>query len=69
MSILLINTTTRNAFYEIRRDKNSVVTRWGRLGTVGQEKVDKFANVHSALSFMDDKVFKKTELGDYQRVA
>jgi predicted DNA-binding WGR domain protein len=69
MSILLINTTTRNAFYEIQRVKNSVVCRWGALGTIGQRKVDRFANLRSAQAFIDDKVFKKTELGDYVRVA
>jgi predicted DNA-binding WGR domain protein len=69
MTIRLLNTTTRNAFYEIRRVKTSVVTRWGRIGTDGRINVDYFMDVRSAQAFVDDKLVKKTEIGDYRRVA
>ena len=55
----LVNTTTRNAFYNIRRNKNRVIAVFGRLNTPGQVKVWEFADARSAQVHLEEKIEQK----------
>jgi predicted DNA-binding WGR domain protein len=66
--MLLINTTTRHAFYQVRRIKSNVVIRFGRLGTAGITKKFEFADARSAKDFAAQKVTSKIEDRNYELV-
>jgi len=68
MSITLVNTTTRRAFYTIRRKGAAVVMSFGRLGTRGRSTVVQFADKRSAEVFVEEKVEQKM-LRCYERVS
>jgi len=64
----LINTTTRNAFYTITRRGTTVIVRWGRMGTRGQEKRFNFSTVASAMVFLEEKMEDKLVNRNYRMV-
>lgn len=54
---------TSNKFWEIRRDGNEVTTRWGRIGTDGQEKTKEYDDEEKAQKEYDKLVKSKTKKG------
>ena len=56
-----------NKFWEITRDGKVLTTRWGRIGTEGQEKTQTFKQEYEASAAYDKQVLEKTKKG-YTRV-
>ena len=54
---------TSNKFWEIRRDGSEVTTRWGRIGTDGQEKTKEYDDDEKAQKEYDKLVKAKTKKG------
>jgi len=50
-------------FWEVRVDGNAVTTRWGRIGTRGQEKSFAFASKDAAMAEAVKKAGKKVKEG------
>ncbi|MET0403685.1 MAG: WGR domain-containing protein [Cystobacter sp.] len=50
-------------FWEISLSGNSFTTRWGKIGTKGQEKTQRFSNAVEARSEYDKLVSEKTKKG------
>ncbi|MBZ4415812.1 WGR domain-containing protein [Myxococcus sp. RHSTA-1-4] len=58
---------TSNKFWEITRQENVLTTRWGRIGTDGQEKTQKFDGSWEARNAYQKQVLEKEKKG-YARV-
>ncbi|WP_164016878.1 WGR domain-containing protein [Pyxidicoccus trucidator] len=56
-----------NKFWEITRDEDVLTTRWGRIGTEGQEKTQKFKSSWESRTAYDKQVQEKEGKG-YKRV-
>ncbi|QSQ27473.1 WGR domain-containing protein [Pyxidicoccus parkwayensis] len=56
-----------NKFWEITRNEAVLTTRWGRIGTEGQEKTQTFKREYEARTAYDKQVLEKTTKG-YTRV-
>ncbi|MFP2927329.1 WGR domain-containing protein [Pyxidicoccus sp. 3LG] len=56
-----------NKFWEITKDEATITTRWGRIGTEGQEKIQTFKYSYEANSAYDKQVLEKEKKG-YTRV-
>ncbi|MFP2906112.1 WGR domain-containing protein [Pyxidicoccus sp. 3LFB2] len=56
-----------NKFWEITREENVLLTRWGRIGTEGQEKTQEFKQEYEARSAYEKQVQEKTKKG-YTRI-
>ncbi|MCP3142632.1 WGR domain-containing protein [Pyxidicoccus xibeiensis] len=52
-----------NKFWEITKDETKVTTRWGRIGTEGQEKVQTFKFTYEANTAYDKLVLEKEKKG------
>ena len=52
-----------NKFWEVEVIDRTVITRWGRIGTVGQAKTEVFENNQIALATADKKATDKTKKG------
>ena len=59
---------TSNKFWEIRLDGDSVRTRYGKIGTTGQQTLKDFANAAAANKEYDKLVHEKTRKG-YEETA
>ncbi|MBS1151819.1 MAG: hypothetical protein H6Q89_3517 [Myxococcaceae bacterium] len=57
---------TSAKFWEISLDGKTVTTRWGRIGSTGQSKVEKLANPSGAQTSRDKQLEEKLKKG-YQR--
>jgi len=58
---------TSNKFWEISLDGANVTTRWGKIGTDGQEKTKGFASEEKARKEYDKLVEEKTGKGYVER--
>lgn len=54
---------TSSKFWEIDQSGNDVTTRWGRIGTAGQEKTKTFASEAKARAEYDSLIREKTSKG------
>ncbi len=50
-------------FWKVSRDETNVTTRWGKIGTLGQEKTKAYATVDKAQAEVEKLVLEKTANG------
>jgi predicted DNA-binding WGR domain protein len=56
-----------NKFWEISQSGNSLTTRWGRIGSTGQNKTKTFADDKAAANAVAKLIQQKTDEGYIER--